>query len=358
MVAFATRNPRSPLVAPPVVSTVLPNDAAWTYSDLAGSWSVTASRARATRPIVDEQGYEHCAPGARASIVVSAVAPTLLTLRVRYTGLVTRTDTYADVGTVMVNGAAARDFACPVPKSGPHPISAATVLVPVGIGSNSISVIWPYCASLDLEALGLPAGVTLGAAPARPSKRIVGFGDSRTHGFNVSRALASWLDLAAAGASAQALNLGYGGRQIIPADGTAAGGLGADGAVYLCGFNNFYGGGASLPAVQAAYELLISNYRAAAVLAGKPASKLVMLSDLYSTSDVGQGGPYAGNSPTLQQFRNAMQAAVTAVADANTVFLAGNAGGMPIGTGTLPDGVHPNDVGASIIGPLVQALLP
>jgi len=358
MVAFRMRNPRIPTVAPPVVTVVAPNNAAWAYSDLAGTWSVTAVRARPTRSIVDGQGFEHCAPSARARIQVTAGAATLLVLTVRYTGLVTRTDTYNDLGSVLVNGNPTRDFQCPVPKVGPHPVSAAQVLVPVPSGASIVDILWPYCASMDLETLGLPAGVSVSAATARPTKRIIAFGDSRVHGFNASKSSSSWAQLAASLKSGQVLNMGYGGRAIVSADGTVAGGFGAAGAVYLAGFNDFYLGGASIPAMQARYELLISNYRTAATAAGAPTSKLVMLSDLYSTSDAGQGGPYQANSPTLQAFRNAMQAAVTAIGDANTVFLSGNTGGMPTGSGSFPDGVHPNDAAQATIAPLAAAVLP
>jgi len=338
---------------------VRPDDTRLLYSDLAGTWSIDGFKGRPTRPLVDGQGYENAAPGARVTFSVQAAFAARLTVNLRYSGLITRTDTYSDTGSVIVNGTAT-NFSCPVAKVGGQvgPTANTEVTVSIAAGASTVTVMWPYCASLDFAGVILPSGVTMQVAPTRPSKKFVGFGDSRMHGFNVTRALSSFLSLASTTKSAQALNFGYGSRLIIAADATTAGGYGADAAIYLAGYNNFSPGGANLTTIQAAYASVISNYRAAVTSAGKPTSKLIMLSDLWSNNDVGQGGSLAGNSPTLQQFRDTLAAAVTAAADANCVFLSGNTGGMPTGTGSFPDGVHPNDAAASTIAGLLAAVLP
>lgn len=349
MVMIRGRNPRLPFAAAAVLQTVLPNNPAIAYYDLAGSWTTDATKARPIRPIVDGQGYEFCAPGATAAITITAAAPTTIIVNVQYTGLVTRDDPYNDVGSISINNLVVLDFRCPIPRVSDHPVSAKQIVVPVSAGISTVRVIWPYNASLDLVNFGLPEGVTLGPAPAVQAKKIAWFGDSRVHMMFVSKTTESFAYQTSAAKSAQILNLGYGGRQIEPGDATIAGSYGAEAAVCLVGFNTFYPNGADIAVVQNDYETIVTNYRAAATAVGKPASKLIMVSDLWSTSDAGGGGFYDGNSPTLQQFRDACAAAVTAIADPHCTYLAGNTGGMPTGVAKFPDGIHPNDSAADDI---------
>jgi hypothetical protein len=359
MVAFVTRTPRLPIVAPPILTTLLPNDAKITYSDLAGTWTVNTARARPRRSIIDGQGFDYATPSARASLSITATVPTAIVVNVAYTGLVIRGDTYNDIGAVIVGAGVSAEFICPNAHSpgAAHPTGSKAVLVQVPAGTSTVAIVWPYCASLDLISIGLPAGVTANAAPARVAKKFVGFGDSRVHGFNATKTLQSWFPKVCDLKSAQALNMGCGGRQITPGDGTTAGAFGADAAVLVIGYNSFYPNGANITAVQANYLSYITNYRAAASAAGKATSKLIMVSDFWAEADI-PAGPYAANSPTLQAFRNAMQAAVTAAADANCSFLSGNTGAMPTGYGTTPDGVHFNDTGSSAAAAAIAAVLP
>lgn len=353
---FSFTSPRG-VLEPTIVATVLPNDAGVTYSDLAGSWTVDAAKAEPVRPIVDGQGYEYAAPGAKASISVTASAPTSIVINVVYTGLITRDDPYNDMGSVEVRGVVTVNFNCPIPRVTDHPVAAKQVVVPIPAGTSTVRLIWPYCASMKLESWGLPAGVTVGTAPVAPTPELLMFGDSRPHGMFASRTIATFAYLTAEDKGAQLLNLGYGGRPIVPSDATTAGGFAANAAFYLSGFNAFYPNGANIADVQANYYGVITNYRAAVTAAGRPTCKLVMCSDLWSTSDAGGGGPYDDNVPTLQQFRDAMQAAVIEAADPYCSFLPGNTGGMPTGTDNFPDGIHPNDQGAAVIAGVVSTAL-
>lgn len=336
-----------------------PNNPAIAYSDYAGALSVTPLAASAVRPIVDGNGFEYATPGMRGRVLVALDAPGQVIINLRYSGLITRVDTYNDVGSIYVNGVHRGDYSCPVTK-GPtddHPESPVSPSVILGAGTSLLEWVYPYCASLETTSLAVPIGAGIAAPPARPSKRYVVFGDSRVHGFNATRQLESWTHKLGVTKNAEVLNLGYGGRQIVASDGTLAGSYGAAGAVYLAGFNDFYPNGANTSTIQAAYQAVITNYRAAATAAGYSTSKLVMLSDLWAETDVGIG-PYRFNSPTLQAFRNAMQAAVTAVADPYCVFLSGNTGGMPTGSDDFIDGVHPIDVASTTIAGQVAAVMP
>lgn len=336
-----------------------PNNPAIAYSDYAATVPATPLAARFLRPIVDGQGFEHAAPGARGRVAVTMAATGQVIVNLRYTGLVTRVDAYNDVGSIYVNGVYRGDFVCPVAKgpSDPHPVADVAVSVILTSGISVVEWVLPYCASVDFTGLQVPATASIATPSARPSKRFVVFGDSRAHGFSVSRQIESWTHKMGVLNGAQILNLGYGGRQIDRADATIAGGYGAAGAVYLAGYNNFYPNGASLSAMQAEYQAVITNYRTAVTAAGFSTSKLVMLSDLDAPNAYG-AGIYAGNSPTLQQFRDTLAAAVTAVADPYCTFLSGNTGGMPTGIGSFPDGVHPNDAASTTIAALVAAVIP
>jgi hypothetical protein len=359
MVMFRTRNARLPIELPDIVTTVTPdNDDNITYSDLAGTWTTDATRARPRRPVIDGQGFDYATPAARASISVTALVTSAVVITVQYTGLVTRNDTYKDVGSVLVNGDEVVQFTCPVPHGLVHPTASKQVIVPVTPGTSIISLIWPYCASLDLTSFGLPAGVLLNDAPVRTSKKLVGYGDSRQHGFSATKSTQTMLYKAALLWDAQCLNLSYGGRQIVPSDATAAGTFGADGAVALAGYNMFYPMSyPTLAQIQEIYEDYLTNFRASSAGAGKPNARLVALTELWANADIGEG-PYAANVPTHPDYRTALIAAEASIGDADTVLLSGNTGGMPTGYGSFPDGVHATDTAQETIAGLIVAQLP
>lgn len=337
---------------------VAPDNAAFTVTDLAGTVSVTSSRIRLTRSTADASGFQHAAPGARVRFAVTLADPGFVVIDLQYTGLVTRTDTYEPDGAVLVDGVIRTTYAGPTKgPSDPHPVGGLSVSLSLLAGTHNIEVLFPYCASVDFEGVSIPAGAAIGAATARPTKRGVFFGDSITHGFIGDNPQTTWPYLTAIAESAQILNHGYGGRQLQTVDGTTAGGLGADFGVYLIGYNNFAPGGASLATFETNYETLLTNFRAASTAAGKPSAPLYVITPIWSINDAGNGGSLSGNSPSLEQFRQAIRDAVADVADPLITIIEGLGAGMPSGLGEIGDGVHPNAAGAVKIRDVVAGVI-
>jgi lysophospholipase L1-like esterase len=337
---------------------VTPDNAAFGASDLAGTASVNSSRIRLTRSTTDAVGYQHAAPGARVRFRVTLAAPGQVVINLQYTGLITRNDTYEPDGCVLVDGAVRQTFTGPSKgPSDPHPVAGVTVTLSLLAGAHTVEIIFPYCASIDFEGVSIPTGASVSAAPARPTKRGVFFGDSITHGFNADNPQTSWPYLTAAAESAQILNHGYGSRQLQPVDGTTCGSFGADFGVYLIGYNNFTPGGGSLATFETNYEALLNNFRAASTTAGKPNAPLYVITPLWSSNDTGNGGPLVGNSPTLEQFRQAIRDAVADVADPLVTLVEGRGAGMPSGLSEIIDGVHPGPLGAAKIVTVVSGVI-
>lgn len=335
----------TPVVVP---QTIAPNDARISATDCA-TVSATSVRLRITRPLVDGQGFENANPGARVRFQVTMAAAGVVTLKLRYTALVTRIDVYNDLGTVLIDGvAAATTIACQ-PRGSATP---ARVGFAVAAGLHTIEYVMPYCAAIDFEGAEVPPSSTVASASARPTKLIVGFGDSRVHGFNTSDVTKSWLWLMGITKGCRVLNLGYGGRAVVATDASLAGVYRADAAIYLCDFNNFYPGGQSLSTFQSAFGGLVANYRIAATAAGKPASRLYAMTSIDAPSAYG-AGIYAANSPTLEAFRGAERAAVAAAGDTYATIIEGLGIGMPIGLANFADGIHPNDAASVAIASTV-----
>lgn len=327
------------------------DDSRVSFTDYEGTLARDSAKSRITRTIV-LSGFEHCAPGARARFKVTVTQRSQVIVKTNYTGLVTRLDTYNDIGSVFVDGAFYVDFSNPAGHvSGqPHPTGVVETSIIVEPGSHDIEVIFPYCASMDFVGITMPAGGALSSATARVSKKIVYFGDSITHGFNSTKIRLHWPFLHASAEGAQMINVGYGSRGLVNTDATVAAATGADIGISLIGFNVFYPNGGSLATFQSNDEALQANW-----YAGAPGKPLYIMTPTYSTSDVGEGGTYDGNSPTLEQFRQARRDAVTARADPTTTLIEGATGSMPTGSGNFPDGIHPNDAANITIASAVGA---
>ena len=344
------------LTAAPATVPVAPNNAIFGVTDFAGTTTKDASKIRLTRSISDGQGFENTAPNARIRFMVAHTEYSEVKLKFTYTGLVTRLDTYNAIGSVFVNDSWLMDFDGPAPhiSGNPHPTGDVNVIARIGAGTYVIDIVFPYCASVDFKGVEFAASATFAAAPGRPSKKGVFFGDSITQGFNFTKARLNWADYVATAKASQIINYGYGGRVLTTADGTTAGAMGCDYAVYLIGFNNFLPGGGSTSTFKNNYKTLLGNFRTASTAAGKPNAKFYAVTPFDAPSAYGAGA-YASNSPTLEAFRQAIRDAVTEKADGNVVLLEGLGAGMPTGSANFADGIHPNDVTRLLIGPTIAA---
>lgn len=328
---------------------VAPDDAVFGVTDFAGTVTQDNSKIRLTRSIVDGNGFQHCAPDARVRCEVTLVTRSEVKIDVAYTGLVTRTDTYAPVGAVLVNGAATNfTLATAHGPSDPHPTGNVTADLVLDAGTYTIEVAFPYCASVDFKGIRVPGSATIAQAPARSVDRSVFFGDSIVQGFNATAIQTRWAWLLALAKDWQVLDLGYGGRTITASDFTVAGQLGADRAITNIGLNNCLAG-TSTGAIQAAAEASILAYRAAVTSAGNPTSKLYWINLFDCTNP--------GIVTSVASARTAISAAFTAVGGANDILIpGGTANGLPAAA-SFADLTHPDDAEcitiASVLGGLI-----
>lgn len=315
----------------PATVAVAPDNSAVSVSDFYGTVTKNPSRIRLTRPIVDGQGYEHCAPGARVRFQVVLTDPGQVQIDLDYTGLVQRFNTYAPEGAVLVDGVETL-FTNPVPKNfpDPHPVASITLSLALLAGTHVIEVVFPYCASMDYRGARVPVGAVVQAAPARPSQIVAFLNDSIPHGFNSSGITKSWAYKLAAEKNWQMYNLANGGRQIVPADFTIAGQTGAQRTIANGGINNCFAG-TTQAGIQSQAELGIVAYRAEAAASDK--LHWINLFDCASPSLI--------TAPA--DARTAISDAFTAKGGANDIVIAGGtANGLPAASG-FTDLVHPDD---------------
>lgn len=339
-------------VAPSTVF-VEATDLRFSATDYVGTLLRTTSVLRITRPIVDGQGFEYCSPEARCRFTLDMPTAGTIEVNCRYTGTVTRTDTFNPDAVVLVDGVEYHRYTqTKALPATPHPAANVSAVIVLAPGSHTVEIIYPYCAAFDFQSIRHPVNATLRSAAPRPSKSLVAFGDSRIQGFSSTDATKSLVYLLSGLLGVQVKNLGYGGRQLIPGDGTVAGAAGADAGLVMVDFNNFYPNGQSTATFQTNAQSLISNFRAASTAAGKPHAPLYWLTSIDAPSAYG-GGTYASNSPTLEAFRVAERAAVAASGDPYCFILEGLGAGMPTGAGSFPDGIHANDAAQATIAAII-----
>jgi hypothetical protein len=329
-------------VAPPVVAYDA-SDVRFQPSDFAGTVTRSTSLLRLTAPL-PQDGFENCAPGARIRWRVVMPTAGQMNVEIGYTGLVTRTDTYLPDAPILVNGAEFGRFTqTKALPATPHPVASATRTISLPPGEHLCELIVPICASIELRAIALPAGATLLPPPPRPTKMLVAFGDSRIHGFNAVSGNKTMAYRIAELLGVQIANIGRGGRQVIAGDGSVAGGISSNAALYLCDFNNFVVSGGNLATFGAAYRAVMSNFRAAATAIGEPTKRLYVLTSLDAPAALA-GGAYAANSPTLEAYRARIRTEVLGLADPYVTLLEGLGAGMPTGIGSFVDGVHATEL--------------
>lgn len=348
-----------PINAEPATVSIAPDDPVFEVTDFAGTVSRNSTRIRLTRTINDTTGgytsnLRAAAPGARVRFNVTLASMGEVVIEVYYNGLIVLNSVYNDASSIYVDGEFFTQFFCPVPWAGPGnnpPVSAATVSVVLPAGEHLIEVIFPYDAGMDFTGVDIPATASIGSPTARTTLRYAFGGDSRYQGFNATDVRYVWPFLICADDDAQMLNLAYGGRQVEASDGTVLGALGCDRTFYMADFNDFAPGGNSIPTFKATYKTLLTNFRAAAISAGRPDAELIVMTSYYSDA-------FPLNSPTLAQFRQAERDAVSEVADPHVLQLEGTHAGMPDATSpyvTSGDGIHYLDPDNAQALPVIEA---
>ena len=323
---------------PVTTVTLAPNNASISQSDYCAIATKDATKVRFVRPIVDGQGFETCNPGARVARFITNSQT--VTIRLAYTGLVTRVDTYNAIGWVLVNGAKYQSFtyAQDIGHSNPK-------LVALSFPSASyrtIEVVLPYCASVDLTGVDIESTATISAAGNRPTTRIAFGGDSITHGFITTDESVSWTYLLGVAKDWETVNMGYGSRQCFAVDGTSLGALGADVATYLMGFNDF-NNQRPTATFKSEYKGFLTNFHT-----GSPGVKIYCITPLW-TSVV--------KATPIETYRQQIRDALPELGDPlnvlveGTTLTTGGAGSFNV------DGIHPNDTGAAEIAAALSAIV-
>lgn len=304
--------------------TLLPDHPALSYTDCAAV-EMQPGVARFLRPIVNGFGYEFSSPGSRVRFWTDSET---VTVRVRDSGLMTRTDTRQSVGAVIVDGALAATWS---------DVERITVKH-VGRRMRLHEIVWPYSASIDFLGVEIEPGATAAAA-SRTGRRIALIGDSITHGFWASDVAHTWSFLLAQATGLEVVNLGVGGRMCVPSDGTDAAACLPDVVAYMIGYNEF-SQQADPAEFGARYAQTLANIRA-----GRPGARVLAITPIWS--------PNSKPIP-LEAYRQAIRDSVPADP---LVTLVDGLSIMPCNDSSLTDTVHPSDAGAAAIAASLAALI-
>jgi len=317
--------------------TLLPADPRLLVSDYRTIVERSPQKLSFIRAITEANNFRYCSPGTRVGFNTNSLS---VKINVFYNFLVTRLDARNYVGVILADGVEVATFTNPSTNT-----ASATVETLVTFGSvatRKIEIIWPYGDGMELVNIKVVAGSAVTIASARPTNKLLLLGDSITHGYSASKVTASWAYLLCGLKSVQMISEGYGSLTTVGAYGTtAATGSGAYAVTVALGYNDF-AAQTALVTFQTAYQLLLTNIRAAL-----PSAKIYVITPIYSTST---------NTTPLSDYRTYIGNAVTAVGDGNTVLIDGLSL-MTNNSNRLSDGIHPNDTGSAEIATALAAII-
>ncbi|MER9432999.1 SGNH/GDSL hydrolase family protein [Mesorhizobium sp. M0408] len=316
---------------------VPPNDPNIEDSDHPATLTVTSAQVSGIRPISFGR-YENANPGWRRRFKTRATS-----IVRHFQNLNTVDGSYNAKGQILVDGVHNTYFTSPQ--------AAGKFFVRLDFASNAdrlIEVVMPYSAAIaDLGITTYGAPITL--PPTRLTMpRAVFLGDSRDEGFLATSIDKTWMEILCRAKGWQHINLGYGSSGVTAAWGTDVGNANPDVVFITFDFNNRTGQ-TSLAGFKSAYKALVANIRAI-----KPTVKIYAVSSNWISA--------ANDTLTLKiaDYRQQELDAVselTAAGDANIFYI----DGLTLtanSTGSIGDGIHPNDVGsaeqAATIAPLVS----
>jgi len=308
-----------------------PDDARITYSDYARLVRLDASEARFDRPIAGVRGGRETAnPGARIRFRTDA---TMITASFT-TGTMGTTQ---GTGVILVDGARAGTFDASV--SG----STLEVDVPVAAaGYRDVELLLPYSQDVRFTGLLVNGEADFQSPTARSPIRYVAYGDSITQGFWSSDSYTNYPSLVGRQNDWEVVNMGFGSRGLKDSgfgggDGTVVASLGADVISVMAGHND------------AAAQISAQSYRAlmeafvAKVREVDGTVPIYLISPIYTAN--------AANQARLLEYRDQIMGLVNDSPDSNLHWIDGLTLGIDatnVGSYTS-DGVHPNDMGASLL---------
>lgn len=331
----------TPSTTPPAPTSlsIPPDHASITYSDYAHA-TVSAATATFDRIIAADTGIGYDNPGTRIRFRTDA---TTATATLYYNGLHTN-GSQNSVGVVLVDGAVASTFTF-VSRPGALTIP---LLAQGSAAFHNVEIVLPYADSVDFQGLTVNPTAAFQAIAPRPATRYVAYGDSITQGYWASDATKNYPAQIGALRDWTVVNMGFGGRQLTAADGTAVGGLGGSIVTVLMGVNDSIAG-KTVAQFKTDYANLIANIRLL-----QPNVPIYAITPLFTTA------PYGGGS-LIPLYRTAIGDLVSSLGDPNVRLVDGLAL-IPGITGAncatwMPDGIHPNDTGFALIAQNLAPLL-
>jgi hypothetical protein len=183
----------------------------------------------------------------------------------------------------------------------------------------------------------MPTGAQAAAPAAIVGRPIVTTGDSRLHGMGADDITQTIAFRIAQTTGQEVVNLANGGRRLEPRDLTIASALDPSVLLMLYDFNDFFPNDTTAQAFAAKYDQALANFRAGST------ARMIVVTSFASTSDADYAPPgaYAGNSPSLEAFRQVERARVAARNDPRIRIVEGRGPGMPTaGLANSADGVH------------------
>ena len=316
---------------PPPLPPLAPGSTNVAYSDCA-SVAISDTEARFDRLISADSGMGYDNPAARVRFRTDA---TNLAANLYYTAQHTHGAQNA-IGIVLVDGVHQITF---TPSTRP-----GVCTVPIFSGTNAqfrtVELLMPYGDSVVFQGGTLNTSAQFQVPPPRPATRYVAYGDSITQGYWASDVTNNYPSRVGVIRNWEIVNMGFGGRQAVPADGSVVGALGAGVITIMMGVNDALAGKTAVQ-FRSDYASWIANVRA--LDARVP---IYAIAPLWCNAAVS----------LLDQYRAAISNIVATAGDPRLHLIDG-LGLIPAGTAYFPDGIHPNDAGFAIMATNLASLL-
>lgn len=311
------------------------SDAAISYSDCVTP-AIVNNRAQFVRPITDDFNLKYANPGTRVRFRSNAKVVNVL---LYYSGFASYTGYPNLLGSVFIDGIFVQNFWSPQT----HLVTAdhRVNIVNATAADRLYEIIFPYEESVEFSAVEVDDPYVVTAAAARTGLILVPFGDSITQGFLASQVTKSWPYLLGIAKGWRVINMGYGSRLTVAADGTQVGTLPADRITVMIGHND-YGTQTPLATFKAAWKSLVTNIHTAL-----PTVPIYAISLLWN----------AGSAPlTPANYRTQVSDAVSELGWSQLHYVDGLTLTTNAGT-SFADSLHPNDIGAAEIASALAGVM-
>ncbi|MEK6795626.1 MAG: GDSL-type esterase/lipase family protein [Spirochaetota bacterium] len=308
------------------------------YSDYARKSIVDTPAGRAVRfdRIIDPggKGYQWDNPGTRLRFKTDAAS---VSVHLYYNEKHVSTSARNPIGRYSIDGKSDSSwrFTSAQTSTVRKPETVIVPITPPSSGMHEYTIVLPYGDSVDVLGITVPDNARFETPAPRPTKRLIAYGDSVTHGFTASEVTKSYIFRFANRMDWQLVNMGIGGRSASPNEGAFIASQNGDVISILIGVNDWQGGRA-IASFKSNYEGFLKNLRGV-----QPNVPLIIITPLW----VPASWKPATATIELEEYRRTIREIVAALGDANIKLIDGP---------SLIDhedgffdkvGVHPNDDG-------------